>query len=78
MFEDRLDGNDEIHPINDHHKEFGAKRIKLDACDRKIIINEIKKNRNPLNDKPEDVLTNIVSGCEAPENVNVHGALQIG
>ena len=78
MFEVRLDGNDEIHHINDHHKELGAKRFNLDACDRKIIINEIKKNRNPLNDKPEVVLTNIVSGCEAPENANVDDALQIG
>ena len=40
------------------------------------IINEIKKYRNPLNDKSEDALPIIVSGCVATENVNVDDALE--
>ena len=59
------------------HKEEGSRRKHVDAEDRRKLVNELEKHSHPLlttSPKPY----NIVNGQCAPQDINVHNALEIG
>ena len=60
------------------HKEEGENQRKLDAADRNEIIEELRRNSNPLRMQPEKSLTNIINGRIASDEVNVDKVLDIG
>ena len=60
------------------HKEEGENRRKLDAADRKKIVEELKRHTNPMKAQPDEPLSNIINGRIASDEVNVHDSLAIG
>ncbi|MEM7297990.1 MAG: hypothetical protein AAF391_06960, partial [Bacteroidota bacterium] len=65
---------------NETHKEEGKGRIQSDAIDKRKLQVALINCIHPLEvgDHPADKLVNIYTGEEAPSNVNVHQAVEIG
>lgn len=73
-----FEGEEEDYDVqSDKHKEEGNNRRKLDADDRKKVLDELKKYPHPLKHDSVDLI-NIVNGHIGGEKVNVHNALAIG
>lgn len=70
---------DERHDASKNkHKEEGNKWKTLDSDDWMKIREEMQKCTNPLIKEQPGHLINIVNGCVAESNVNVHNAVEIG
>ncbi len=63
--------------FSDVHKEGGGSRRKLDAADRQLLRTAFNKHTHPFKATTESPI-NIINGCVADKNVNVHNAVTIG